>query len=299
MITSLSLRSKLRIALRLPHGITQNGFIQNVIIRNFPVNYRIALKKQAHLDLKIIALMRVRNEELLISDSLNHVSSFADGILVLDDASADKTVQIVLNHPKVIGVIENKKWRSRNRIWEETAHRRKLLQIASKYRPDWFFYCDADERFEGDLRDFLLMKCPPEITAVRVNLLDAYITAEDQDDFKPHNKLMNFRKYFGTERREILMAWRSSALAEYYKPDSREPSITFGDTTTNFWCQHYGKAISIQDWETTCDYYINNFPEIYQTRWLARKGKAIHTRSDFNTDLKTWEDAKASSELLE
>lgn len=298
MFQNHSLRSALRSTLKLPKGITQKGFIQRVLIRNSRVNYRISIKKLECEAPKIIAMMRVRNEELLMMDSLNHIAGFADGILVLDDASTDRTAKIAMAHPKVIGVIENKRWRSQHRIWEETAHRRFLLKMASKLKPEWFFYCDADERFEGDIRSFLLEDCLPEITAIRINLLDAYITSEDQQDFRAGNKLLNFRKFFGIERREIIMAWRPSAMGEYFKPDSREPSIASGVIVSNFWCQHYGKAISIQDWETTCDYYINNFPEIYRERWTARKGKAIHTRSDFNTELKTWEEAKRSSALM-
>lgn len=282
----------------LPRGITQKGFIQHVLMRNYRYNYRISMNQFESQELKIIAMMRVRNEELLIEDSLNHVAGFADGIFVLDDASTDRTAKIALSHPKVLGVIENKRWRPQNRIWEETAHRRFLLKMASGLKPEWFFYCDADERFEGDIRSYLLEDCLPEITAIRINLLDAYITAEDQQAFRPGNKLLNFRKYFGIERREIIMAWRPSALGEYFKPDSREPSIASGVIVSNFWCQHYGKAISIQDWEATCDYYINNFPEIYRERWTTRKGKAIHTKSDFNTDLKTWEEAKRFSALM-
>ena len=57
--------------------------------------------------------------------------------------------------------------------------------------------------------------------------------------------------------------------------------------------RHYGKAISIEEWERTCDYYINvrwsdRMPEL-RDRWKQRKGKAIHTKSDFGRKLITWE----------
>lgn len=240
-------------------------------------------------------MLRVRNEELLILDTLNHLSTFVDGVVIYDDASVDQTVKIALDHPLVLEVIVNKRWRSYDRIWEETANRRLLLKRAEQFNPEWVFYSDADERFEGDIRNVLLNKCGKEIVGVKVQLLDAYLTAEDCLPYKQNQKLFNFRKNFGPERRDILMAWRPSRNIEYFLPDSREPTIQSGQLSTQFWCQHYGKAISIAEWESTCDYYIANFPEIYRERWSQRKGKAIHSETDFGAELLSWERAKKLS----
>ena len=55
---------------------------------------------------------------------------------------------------------------------------------------------------------------------------------------------------------------------------------------------HYGKSLSVEHWEETCDYYINHFPfQTYGRKWLARKGQAIHTQSDFMRPLYEWGDA--------
>ena len=53
--------------------------------------------------------------------------------------------------------------------------------------------------------------------------------------------------------------------------------------------KHYGKAISVEEWEKTCDYYAE-WPEPYGSKWAARRGKAIHTESDFGRPLILWED---------
>ncbi|NCU33402.1 MAG: hypothetical protein EOM23_10865 [Candidatus Moranbacteria bacterium] len=57
--------------------------------------------------------------------------------------------------------------------------------------------------------------------------------------------------------------------------------------------KHYGKAISIEEWEKTCDYYINERGDdqkfkTFKNKWLARRGKAIHTMSDFGSELIQW-----------
>ena len=51
----------------------------------------------------------------------------------------------------------------------------------------------------------------------------------------------------------------------------------------------YGKSLSIEHWEETCDYYIKHFPfDTYGRKWTERKGKAIHTESDFGRQLYEW-----------
>ncbi|RKY72376.1 MAG: hypothetical protein DRP97_00755 [Candidatus Latescibacterota bacterium] len=54
--------------------------------------------------------MRIRNEELLIKESLDHLSEFVDGIYIFDDVSTDITVEICKAHHKVKGIIEEKVW---------------------------------------------------------------------------------------------------------------------------------------------------------------------------------------------
>ena len=65
---------------------------------------------------------------------------------------------------------------------------------------------------------------------------------------------------------------------------------------TDLYCQHYGKSLSVAHWEETCDYYVQHFPyETYGAKWEARKGKAIHTQSDYGNPLHEWGDALFSN----
>ncbi|CAN5356344.1 hypothetical protein BH11ACT2_BH11ACT2_08850 [soil metagenome] len=258
------------------------------------MNHRIVRGPNRSTELPIIAMIRVRNEQDLMKDTLDHLATFADGIIVFDDASTDDTLSISLAHPLVIEVIVNRQWRSTDRIWEETANRRILNQRALKRKPQWLFYSDADERFEGDIRDYLLNECAPTVGGIRIRLLDAYITSEDQAAFVRGQELWNFRSLFGVERRDILMAWRSSSGADFVTPDAREPRMLRGEMISNFWCQHYGKSMSIAQWDETCRYYVDNFP-IYRDKWAARIGKAVHVESDFGTPLYKWDDVKSES----
>lgn len=247
-----------------------------------------ALLKKHHL---LLGITRVRNESLLLPDTLTHVSEHVDAIVAYDDASTDTTLDILRLHPKVAIVIQNTQWEStvQKRLIAETRHRGLLLRTArANLKFDWAYCFDADERLIGDVRGFLRSPAATECNGLRVHLFDAYMTPDDQTPYTQGQRLLNFRRFFGPERRDILMLWRNDPTVRYQGLDAREP-FGVNKIATRFHCQHYGKSISIAQWEETCDYYIQHFPaETYGRKWLARKGKAIHEESDFSRPLIPW-----------
>jgi glycosyltransferase involved in cell wall biosynthesis len=239
----------------------------------------------------LVAISRVRNESLLLQDTLDHVAGFADAIFIYDDASDDDTFDIAMNHPQVAGVIRNQRWRGgeQERLLSETRHRGLLLALARKtFSMEWCFCFDADERYVGPIREFVRSETMPTLNGVRVRLFDAYMTASDSEPFAKGRKLLDFRANFGPEYRDILMLWRDRPGARYEGLDSREPRIE-GECETMFYCQHYGKSLSVEQWEATCQYYIDHFPfESYGKKWSERRGKALHVQSDFGNALRAW-----------
>lgn len=246
------------------------------------------LLKDKHL---LIGITRVRNESLVLSDTLNYIGDHVDAIVAYDDASTDDTSNILQDHPKVALIIKNSLWESDTvaRLSAETRHRGLLLQIArSKLNFDWSLCFDADERVIGNLRGFLESPSAKKCNGIRIRLFDAYMTSDDHAPFLQQQNLLDFRQFFGPERRDILMLWRNLPHVRYAGLDAREPTGV-DQVITNFYCQHYGKAISTEQWEETCDYYVKYFPfETYGQKWLARKGNAIHTQSDFSRPLFHW-----------
>lgn len=247
-----------------------------------------SLLKGKHL---LIGITRVRNESLILRDTLDYVSAHVDAIVAYDDASTDDTLNILQSHPKVALVIENSSWDldASARLRAETRHRSLLLQVArSKLNFEWTLCFDADERVMGDLRAFVESASASKCNGVRVRLFDAYMTPDDQAPFVRGQTLLGFRRFFGPERRDILMLWRNLPHVRYEGLDAREPTGV-DQVVTDFYCQHYGKAISLEQWEETCDYYVNHFPfETYGRKWLARKANAIHIQSDFSRPLFEW-----------
>lgn len=234
--------------------------------------------------MKVAGITRIRNESEIIRSTLDHYADICKegGIYVYDDASTDDTADICEAHPSVKVVIRNKEWDT-NRTRAEYTTRQAVLERAQQDKPDWILYFDADERIDWD--DFPWAANFNNCDAVRMKLYDYYITPEDvRKDFWE-------RQWLGPEFRRITMMFRNDEHLKYNRPDQRmatmRPNARILDAGS---VKHYGKAISVDQWEETCDYYMTHFPEPYKTKWAARKGKAIHTemKSDFDRPLMKW-----------
>jgi len=240
---------------------------------------------------RLVAMTRMRNEALILPDTLDYLAGQVDAIVAYDDASTDDTVAILRAHPKVALIVANRSWEEDvlARKAAEARHRGLLLDMARSQLPhDWMFCFDPDERITGDVRGYVAALGDEDCDAVRVQLFDAYLTAEDHAPYSSDRELLHFRRLYGPEQRDILMLWRNRPEIGFAEGYGRTPQgVTC--VKTDLYCQHYGKSLSVAHWEETCDYYIRHFPyETYGKKWTARKGKAIHTESDFNRPLYEW-----------
>src|SRR5258707_14237310 len=58
----------------------------------------------------LIGITRVRNEALILRDTLDYVGRNVDAIVAYDDASTDRTLEILGGHPKVALIVTNQSW---------------------------------------------------------------------------------------------------------------------------------------------------------------------------------------------
>ena len=117
-----------------------------------------------------------------------------------------------------------------------------------------------------------------------MRLFDFYIT---NDDVNLH---YSKRQWIGPEYRDILFMFKNKSAIGYLTPDQRECTLEYNSKIILLgYVKHYGKSISVEQWEATCEYYSKHFPK-YSKKWNDRKGKAIHIKSDFNRPLIKWSD---------
>lgn len=228
----------------------------------------------------LVGITRVRDESLILEDTLQHFLARVDRVLLYDDCSTDNTVEIARSFDRV-QVIEGDEWRP-DRVAENTRHRRILLEAAAG--ADWCLCFDADERLEGAL---------PELSgdAFAFRLFDGYLTPECADPYRG-GELSELRRMWGPEYRDIVMLFRVAA-AQYDRPGQRAPTIRGVQQLADVRVRHYGKCLSVEHWEETCRYYADHFPARFADKWRDRMGQAIHTASDFGRPLVAWDELPA------
>lgn len=226
---------------------------------------------------RVAGITKVRNEEHIMFDTLMHFSQFCDDIFVYDDFSTDATPDICEDFSTTVRVIRGTEL-DPNRPRAEARNRQAALTAARTVDPDWVICFDADERLD------LLPKDWWKYDGVKMKLFDFYITEEDVD------KRYDERRWMGPEYREIMMMYRLTPSMRFQHYDQREMVLRGNvDILHGGYVKHYGKAISVEEWEKTCDYYAE-WPEPYATKWKNRRGKAVHSVSDFGRPLILWEE---------
>ena len=97
---------------------------------------------------RIVAYIRCKNEEWVLEKWLARTAVFVDAIVALDDASTDKTHEILRSHPKVIRLFRNPDQGGR---WCQVRDLNRLLTEAKRLNPEWLYFSDADELADARL----------------------------------------------------------------------------------------------------------------------------------------------------
>lgn len=247
----------------------------------------------------IVGLLRLRNQAYLIEDTLAHLAQWCRAIYVWDDASTDGTGDLAmqwLREHKIRGyVYGSDEWLpnqqdvqgvQRMNLWGEAAR--------NEGADNWFLYVDADERLEwypGVLDDLNTDHY------YRMWLFDAYLTSDDFTDQTPDRvQLDGLRRWWGPELREITFMWWGEHCHWPVGACIRQPQCS-GVAQVAGVVRHYGKGISVAEWDRKCDYYAEHVPALSK-KWKKRKGKAIHDASDFGAPLVEWSNIRMACEDL-
>lgn len=153
---------------------------------------------------KIVGLVQVRNEALVIEQTLRALAFYTDAIVVLDDASEDTTVAIIeslAQELSIASILKNK--RSAWQVSTENENRQKLLDAGRLAGGTHFILIDADEVFSANcmhnnyLRKRILALKPGMILRMPcVNVWNGLTYYRDDAWCSPHQKRWSKRIAF-------------------------------------------------------------------------------------------------------
>jgi glycosyltransferase involved in cell wall biosynthesis len=153
-------------------------------------------------DYDIIALIQVRNESKNISGILPHLNSYCDGIILLDDESSDSTYEKAI-HDKLLVKVQ-KQYKG---YFDDLKNRNDLLKLASFFKAKWFFFIDADERFDpryGDIYSCISDNKNEKFDVFLFHLIDLW------DDLNTYREDMPDRKQNGIATRARMFKNKGS-----------------------------------------------------------------------------------------
>jgi glycosyltransferase involved in cell wall biosynthesis len=104
---------------------------------------------------RVIAAVGTWNEADFLPRWFEGLEGIADGVVVVDDGSSDDTVEVLRSHSLTLDVVAKPRGKR-----AEVRDRREMTKMALDHGADWILFLDADEIFDGRIRDVM-----PELIA--------------------------------------------------------------------------------------------------------------------------------------
>jgi glycosyltransferase involved in cell wall biosynthesis len=120
--------------------------------------------------MKIVALLNIFNEELIIGQSLAHLHREGIYFYIIDNGSADRTMEIVdtFRGKGLVGC----EYRERQHEFDYIALMRRKVDISRSLSADWFIHYDADEFRTSNIPDETLAQAITRIDQLGYNAIN-------------------------------------------------------------------------------------------------------------------------------
>ncbi len=163
---------------------------------------------------KLFAVCFVKNEEDIIADCLKHAARFCDRIYVVDNASTDRTWEIVrhLDLGPVLPVCSRDfVYRDYLRVWFMGAKKNELGLN------NWWYILDADVFLEGNPLDAIALAEAEGADAIAVNVVNFHITREEIEETRRSGRVQSWRdrKYYELYESGEVDLFKNTAYLNY------------------------------------------------------------------------------------
>ena len=102
------------------------------------------------MDHKIIAMYRIKNQERWIAKSIESILGICSEIIILDDGSTDKTLEICSKYDEIVDIHHQE-----NLPFDETRDKNIMLKMALKRNPEFILTLDGDEILQPNAKNIL------------------------------------------------------------------------------------------------------------------------------------------------
>ena len=173
--------------------------------------------------MRVAAVTRVLNEDDIIEAFVRHTAAFADHMLLLDNGSSDRTMEILAalrGEGAPITVVQ-----SRSPIHCEIPVNTLLYHTANQaFQPDWVLHLDADEFVDARAASLRarLEAVPAEMQAVKLPLRNYFAEGVDQAELL-------------TPRRMVLRDAADPGVSKVMLRGGLPPELTVGGGNHDAW----------------------------------------------------------------
>ena len=126
------------------------------------------------MDHKIIGMYRIKNQERWIAKSIESILGVCSEIIILDDGSTDKTLEICSKYDEIVDIHHQE-----NLPFDETRDKNIMLKMALKRNPEFILTLDGDEILQPNAKNILFDELDtlyPETPMYEFQLLNIFDT---------------------------------------------------------------------------------------------------------------------------
>ena len=230
---------------------------------------------------RIICQMRIKNEERWIQAVLDGIARVAQGIVILDDGSTDRTPDICRAHPAVL------EYRRQNesRI-DEVRDKNRLLKMALAQNPEWILCMDGDEVFEDSAPERIreaIRTCPQEVAVLDIEFLYMWGDMHHYRVDGIYNRLTHHRIFRVVGQDREALSFTPTAHGGNFHCESVPPNIRGQAMEIDVKVKHLG-YMYLTDRERKYRWYMAHDPQ------HGNQGYYNHLLDQPDMRILTWEE---------